>query len=61
MAFKSGEAQNKHSMQKGEGKHSHGAERVSEIERVGSKHRANHSFRLPKDSEVCDHSKVRSL
>ena len=61
MGFKSGEAENKKSMQRGEGKHSHGAERVSEVERVGSKHSENHSFRMPKDSEVCDHSRVRGM
>ena len=61
MGFKSGEAENKESMQKGEGKHSHGAERVSEVERVGGKGHGTHSFRMPKESEVCDHSKVRGL
>ena len=61
--FNSGEAQNKKSMQKGEGKHSHGAESVSEIEHehVGSPGRTGQTFRMPKESEVADHSKVRGL
>lgn len=58
MGFKSGEVENKKSMIKGEGKHSHGAESVHNIERVGSKHPENHSFRMPKN--VTDHSIVRT-
>ena len=61
MGFKSGEVENKKSMQKGEGKHSHGAETVHEIERVGGKGHGTHSFRMPKESEVADHSRVRGL
>ena len=38
-----------------------GESKVSDIGKVGSKHPENHSFRMPKDSEVCDHSKVRNL
>jgi hypothetical protein len=38
-----------------------GESKVKDIERVGSKNPANHSFKMPKDSEVCDHSRVRSL
>jgi len=38
-----------------------GENKVSDIERVGSKHPANHSFRMPKDREISDHSRVRSL
>jgi hypothetical protein len=37
-----------------------GEGKVSSIERVGSKNPENHSFRMPKDSEICDHSKVRN-
>ena len=58
MGFKSGEAENKAS-EKGESRaKGHGSESVKEIERVGSKHPENHSFRMPKDSEISDHSKV---
>jgi hypothetical protein len=35
-------------------------EKVSSIERVGSTG-SGMSFRMPKDSEVCDHSNVKKL
>jgi hypothetical protein len=57
-------AESKRSMQRGESKHGkHPAETVSSIEseHVGSPGRTGQSFRMPADSEVCDHSKVRGL
>jgi hypothetical protein len=37
-------------------------EKVSSIERVGSPGgKGGQTFRMPKDSEVCDHSKIKSL
>ena len=53
-----GEAENKES-EKGMAKESGHPEKVSSIERVGSPAGHGQSFRMPKDSEVADHSKVR--
>jgi hypothetical protein len=57
---KSGEAQNRKSEVGMSKKHAK-VGTVHDIERVGSKHPSNHSFRMPKDHEVTDHSKVRGL
>ena len=58
--MKSGEAQNKRSMS-GEAKiHKSGGDRtIKSDEVVGGKGPDAHSFRMPKDAEVCDHSNVR--
>ena len=61
--MKSGEVENKSSMRgMKQGKEPHKGEgSVKSIEHVGSKHSENHAFRMPKDSEVSDHSKVKGL
>lgn len=57
--------ENKSSMQKGESHHGkHPAETVKGIEdhgRVGSPGRTGVTFKMPKESEVSDHSRVRDL
>ena len=55
-------AENRRSEQKGESRHGkHPAETVEGVEEwVGSKHPANHRFKLPADHEVTDHSNVRA-
>jgi len=57
--------ENKSSMQKGESSHGkHPAETVKGIEghsRVGSPGKTGVTFKMPKDSECTDHSRVRDL
>lgn len=60
------EQENRASMRGESRKHSRGSETVAEIEHThaGSPGRATSggvSFKMPKDSEICDHSKVREL
>jgi hypothetical protein len=58
--MKSGEAQNKAS-ERGmvRAKKSAGSESIHSEEHVGGTGPGTHSFRLPKQHEVCDHSNVR--
>lgn len=54
-------AESKRAMQKGESRHGKGSESVHDIERVGSPGGTGHTFHMPEDHEVTDHSKVREL
>jgi hypothetical protein len=60
MAFKSGEAESAEST-KGEAKASGEPRKVSNIESVGSHAGKGVSFRMPKDSEISDHSDVKGM
>lgn len=56
--------ENKSSMQKGESRHGkHPAETVKQIEETHAKvgGQSGVQFRMPKDAEVSDHSRVRDL
>ena len=56
----SGEVENKRSEHgMAHAKKSAGSEKISSEEHVGGHGHGTHSFRLPKEHEVVDHSKVR--
>ena len=48
---------------KGENKQSEKGEAKTEGQdhKIGSKHAENHSFRLPPEKDICDHSNTRKL